>query len=108
MTHTNILSKSWYKNKKSTSEEERLRIVGAAAAIVTEDIRASVVETQSYPPPGKMFADIIEEIPNAEKQKRKNGSSKNEMHIDKSCNNGFDVRTIIFTIATIRAFCISS
>ncbi|GFY44156.1 uncharacterized protein TNIN_66801 [Trichonephila inaurata madagascariensis] len=32
-------------------EEERLRIVEAAAAIIREDIRSSVVETKSYPPP---------------------------------------------------------
>ncbi|GFY38623.1 hypothetical protein TNIN_288751 [Trichonephila inaurata madagascariensis] len=32
-------------------EEERLRIVEAAAAIIREDIRSSIVETKSYPPP---------------------------------------------------------
>ncbi|GFS91160.1 hypothetical protein TNCV_2214921 [Trichonephila clavipes] len=35
---------------KRDPEEERLRIVEAAAAIIREDIRSSVVETKSYPP----------------------------------------------------------
>ncbi|GFS56691.1 uncharacterized protein TNIN_84961 [Trichonephila inaurata madagascariensis] len=37
--------------KKGDPEEERLRIAEAAAAIIREDIRSSVVETKSYPPP---------------------------------------------------------
>ncbi|GFW87136.1 hypothetical protein TNCV_5124901 [Trichonephila clavipes] len=36
-------------------EEERLRIVKAAAAIIREDIESSVVETKSYPPPSSML-----------------------------------------------------
>ncbi|GFY59965.1 hypothetical protein TNIN_481061 [Trichonephila inaurata madagascariensis] len=36
-------------------EEERLGIVEAAAAIIREDIRSSVIETKSYPPPSKML-----------------------------------------------------
>ncbi|CAG9782212.1 unnamed protein product [Diatraea saccharalis] len=51
------------KIKKSTPAEERLRIVEAAAAIIREDIRSSVVETKTYPPPNKMLDDINEEIP---------------------------------------------
>ncbi|GFY73792.1 hypothetical protein TNIN_311971 [Trichonephila inaurata madagascariensis] len=54
-THSNILSKACYDNKKRDPEEERLRIVEAAAAIIREDIRSSVVETKSYPPPSKML-----------------------------------------------------
>ncbi|GFT27596.1 hypothetical protein TNCV_3569791 [Trichonephila clavipes] len=41
--------------QKNDPEEERLRIVEAAAAIIREDIRPSVVETKSYPPPSKML-----------------------------------------------------
>ena len=55
---TNILSKVWFENKKNTSEEERLRVVEAAAAIIREDIRSFIVETGSYPPPSKMLDDI--------------------------------------------------
>ncbi|GFY74985.1 general transcription factor II-I repeat domain-containing protein 2 [Trichonephila inaurata madagascariensis] len=36
-------------------EEERLRIVEAAATIIREDIRSSAVETKCYPPPSKML-----------------------------------------------------
>ncbi|GFS98488.1 uncharacterized protein TNCV_3478781 [Trichonephila clavipes] len=45
------------------SEEERLRIVEAAAAIIHEDIRSSVIETKSYPPPSKMLIKENQEIP---------------------------------------------
>ncbi|CAH2086035.1 unnamed protein product [Euphydryas editha] len=62
-TQLNVLSKAWYENKKSTPVEERLRIVEAAAAIIREDIRSSVVETKTYPPPNKMLDCINEEIP---------------------------------------------
>ncbi|GFY56625.1 SWIM-type domain-containing protein [Trichonephila inaurata madagascariensis] len=58
----NILSKAWYDNKKDP-EEELLRIVEAAAAIIREDIRSSVVETKSYPPPSKMLIKENQEIP---------------------------------------------
>ncbi|GFY52347.1 hypothetical protein TNIN_286771 [Trichonephila inaurata madagascariensis] len=42
----------------SDSEEEWLRIVEAAAAIIRDDIRSSVVETKSYPTPSKMLDDV--------------------------------------------------
>ncbi|GFY46329.1 uncharacterized protein TNIN_275581 [Trichonephila inaurata madagascariensis] len=35
-------------------EEERLRNVEAAAAIIRDDIRSSIVETRTYPPPSKV------------------------------------------------------
>ncbi|GFX07239.1 uncharacterized protein TNCV_2972161 [Trichonephila clavipes] len=44
-------------------EEELLRIVKASAAIIREDIRSSVVETKSYPPPSKMLIMKNQEIP---------------------------------------------
>ncbi|GFY71692.1 uncharacterized protein TNIN_437171 [Trichonephila inaurata madagascariensis] len=44
--------------QKKDPEEERLRIVEAAAAIIREDIRSSVVETKSYPPPSKMLIKL--------------------------------------------------
>ncbi|GFS56396.1 uncharacterized protein TNCV_4388651 [Trichonephila clavipes] len=44
-------------------EEERLRTTEAAAAIIREDIRSSVVETKSYPPPSKMLDDVNQGIP---------------------------------------------
>ncbi|XP_014616400.1 PREDICTED: uncharacterized protein LOC106793738 [Polistes canadensis] len=58
-----ILSKAWYENKNLNPQEERLRIVEAAAAIIREDIRSSIVETKSYPPPSKMLDDVNQEIP---------------------------------------------
>ncbi|GFV72337.1 SWIM-type domain-containing protein [Trichonephila clavipes] len=50
-TQANKLSKAWYVNKKRDPEEERLRIVKAAAAIIRGHIRSSIVETKCYPPP---------------------------------------------------------
>lgn len=51
------------KVKKKYPEAERLRIVEAAAAIIREDIRTSIVETKSYPPPNKMLDNVNQEIP---------------------------------------------
>lgn len=48
--HAHILSKVWYDNKSSNLQAERLRIVEAAASIIREDNRSSIVETKSYPP----------------------------------------------------------
>ncbi|GFU62981.1 uncharacterized protein TNCV_28951 [Trichonephila clavipes] len=48
---------------KRDPEEERLRIVEAAAAIIREVIWSSVVETKSYPPPSKMLDDVNQGIP---------------------------------------------
>ncbi|GFY67108.1 SWIM-type domain-containing protein [Trichonephila inaurata madagascariensis] len=44
-------------------EEERLRIVEAAAAIIRENIQSPIVETKSYPPPSKMLIKENQEIP---------------------------------------------
>ncbi|GFW28040.1 hypothetical protein TNCV_769201 [Trichonephila clavipes] len=44
-------------------EEERLRIVEAAAAIIREDIRSSVVEIKSYSPPSKILIKENQKIP---------------------------------------------
>ncbi|GFY69736.1 uncharacterized protein TNIN_358321 [Trichonephila inaurata madagascariensis] len=44
-------------------KDEWLRIVEAAAAIIHEDIRSSVVEAKSYPPPSKMLIKENQEIP---------------------------------------------
>lgn len=62
-TQAHILSQKWYENKIKNPEEERLRVVEAAAAIIREDIRTSIVETKSYPPPSKMLDDLNSEIP---------------------------------------------
>lgn len=59
----NILSRAWYESKKIDPEAERLRIVEAAAAIIREDIRTSIVETKTYPPPSKMLDNVNQEIP---------------------------------------------
>ncbi|GFY37373.1 uncharacterized protein TNIN_401781 [Trichonephila inaurata madagascariensis] len=57
-TQANVLSKAWYDSKKRDPEEERLRIVEAAAAIIREDVLSSVVETKFYPLPSKMLDDV--------------------------------------------------
>lgn len=45
-----ILTDSWYKQKCSSAQEERRRIVETAAAIIAEDIRPQVFEKDHYPP----------------------------------------------------------
>ncbi|CAI6357411.1 unnamed protein product [Macrosiphum euphorbiae] len=47
-TSQNILTKHWYENRKVNKEEERQRIVEAAAIIIREDIRSQINDTSSY------------------------------------------------------------
>ncbi|GFY71562.1 hypothetical protein TNIN_484571 [Trichonephila inaurata madagascariensis] len=44
---------------KKDPEEERLRVVEAATAIIREDIRSPVVENKSYPPPMMKAEGIV-------------------------------------------------
>ncbi|XP_029341748.1 uncharacterized protein LOC100571724 isoform X2 [Acyrthosiphon pisum] len=58
-----VLTNAWYDSKKENEEEERLRIVEAAATIIREDIRSFVYETDSFPPPNQFMDDVKEDIP---------------------------------------------
>ena len=53
-----ILTDSWYASKKTNAEEERLRVVRAAANILLEDIRSQVYETKKYPPSDIFLEDV--------------------------------------------------
>ncbi|GFS64031.1 uncharacterized protein TNIN_386761 [Trichonephila inaurata madagascariensis] len=91
-------------------EEERLRIVEAAEAIIHEDIRSSVVETKSYPPPSKILIKENQKMPIAfltgnhnKKQKRKNRRHGSERLIDVLYSLGFAAsygNTVQFEIST--------
>ncbi|KAL4105063.1 hypothetical protein QTP88_020338 [Uroleucon formosanum] len=62
-TQKKMLCQSWYENKKSNVSEERLRVVEAAAAIIREDIRSVLINTDTYPPVNQMFDNINKNIP---------------------------------------------
>lgn len=49
--------------KKTDKQEERLRVVRAAAAIILEDIRSQVYETEKYPPSDEFLKDVDSIIP---------------------------------------------
>ncbi|GBM41156.1 hypothetical protein AVEN_4178-1 [Araneus ventricosus] len=59
----NILSDNWYQQKRSSEQEERIRIVKTAASIILEDIRSQVYETQEYPPPNNFLQEGESIIP---------------------------------------------
>lgn len=59
-----ILTGAWYEERKSNENEERLRIVQAAADIVCEDIRSQFYETGMYPPTDNFLGDVETAIPN--------------------------------------------
>lgn len=63
-TASNILTNSWYEEKKQNHCDERLRIVEAAASIIKEDIRSVTIIHDLYPPPSRMLDNINDEIPN--------------------------------------------
>lgn len=50
-----ILSKSWYSNKKHDECQELLQILKRAAAIFSEDITSTMLDNSFYPPPNQMF-----------------------------------------------------
>ncbi|KAE9523143.1 hypothetical protein AGLY_016457 [Aphis glycines] len=58
-----VLTNAWYDSKKANEEEERLRIVEAAATIIREDIRSFIYETDSFPPPNKFMNNVKQDIP---------------------------------------------
>lgn len=58
-----ILSQQWYKSKQANEEEERLRVVRAAADIIREDIRSKVYRLDSYPDPQRFLENCEEDIP---------------------------------------------
>jgi len=58
-----ILNDAWYQQALKNEQEERLRIVKTAAAIIVEDIRSQVYETEKYPPPDKFLEGNEELIP---------------------------------------------
>lgn len=58
-----ILSDSFYQSRHSDPQEERLRIVRAAADILREDIRSQVYETSQYPPLDDFLSDVESVIP---------------------------------------------
>lgn len=58
-----ILSKAWYDAKNSDPEEERLRVIREAAAIIVEDIRSKLYDTKSYPPSDNFMDNVDDSIP---------------------------------------------
>ena len=52
-----------YSDKEKSVEDERLRIVKTAAAIIMQDIRASVFETETCPPVDNVFESVDSQIP---------------------------------------------
>ncbi|CAH0556725.1 unnamed protein product [Brassicogethes aeneus] len=61
--HHDVLNEAWYEKKKMNKKEERFRVLDAAAAIIREDIQTAVFDNSNYPPPGRMFEDLNNEIP---------------------------------------------
>ncbi|KAL4706763.1 hypothetical protein ACJJTC_018144 [Scirpophaga incertulas] len=57
-TASNILTNSWYEEKKQNQCDELLRIVEAAASIIKEDIRSVTIIHDSYPPPSRIIKKV--------------------------------------------------
>lgn len=58
-----ILSQGWYAEKQSDPNEERLRVVREAAAIILQDIRSTPYDTKSYPPSDNFMDNVDDCIP---------------------------------------------
>lgn len=62
-TQYDILNKTWYESKKQNPEEERFRVLAAAATILRQDMHSQVCETDYYSPSSTMFDDVNSLIP---------------------------------------------
>lgn len=62
-TAEKILNDKWYQAKEEDEENERLRIVKAAAAIIKEDIALKLFEVGQCPAPGSLMINTEEEVP---------------------------------------------
>lgn len=83
-----ILSNKWYESREKNDQEERLRVVEAAAGIILEDMRSTVHSMDNYPKPGNFLSNVDEVIPESlmllqkkiimkgKRERRKNGVSK--------------------------------
>lgn len=61
--YQDILSQAWSAKKDLDEKEKRVKILKAAAAIVREDIQSCVFDNTMYPPPGRMFENVNNDIP---------------------------------------------
>ncbi|GBN31848.1 hypothetical protein AVEN_215870-1 [Araneus ventricosus] len=53
----------WYQQKRSSEQEELIRIVKTAASIILEDIRSQEYEAQEYPPSDSFLQESDSLIP---------------------------------------------
>ena len=60
-----ILNSSWYTQKSLDPEEERLRVVRTAAAIIRKDIRSMAYQTDEYEPPYSAFDNAMSVVPDS-------------------------------------------
>lgn len=58
-----ILTQAWYDRKSNDPNEERKRIIVAAANILLEDVRGMVYDTEFYPPCSEFYNKIREDVP---------------------------------------------
>lgn len=80
-----LLAVDWYQNKNPNPEDEKLRVIREAAAIIVEDVRSRVYDTKNFPPPDKLMENANDADPETlrvllsemiEKKKKKRGDSK--------------------------------
>jgi len=55
----------WYKNKNCNEQEERLKIIESAAAIIREDIRSLIKYNSEYPPMNEIFNNLDNDVPHS-------------------------------------------
>lgn len=58
-----ILTDSWYNSKCKNEEDERLRLVRTAAAIIKKDIQSQIYETDKYPASDSFFDEAQQMVP---------------------------------------------
>lgn len=58
-----ILTQHWYENRSLSEEDERLRVVRAAAQIVLEDIRSQAYDMSEYPSSSYFLQNLERELP---------------------------------------------
>ncbi|PZC75227.1 hypothetical protein B5X24_HaOG206534 [Helicoverpa armigera] len=61
--YQDTLSQVWSNKKHLNEKDKRFKTLEAAAAIILEDIQSCVFDNTMYPPPGRMFENINNDIP---------------------------------------------
>ena len=97
------LINTWYTDIEKSEEDERLRIVKAAATIIREDIRTRPYNTTDYPDVTDFMKNSNDDVPETLHTFLglvRKGKARKEMYSNCPCNNFCNSSTIFYVLLT--------